>query len=872
MSNWLPFYSEVVQELATYEHRQAELIALLREMKAQGLPSLPLKDEDANGAVEMRAIDPFTFLATFHRTGDDARRDLWKALRDKWNVSEAVPDDFGGLPTVHAQASWFFPFEIARHDDDIPTLWSLFQIARESPPALVDEALWTRALEVSGVGLAKLTTGLFWINPRDYLSLDGVMLPYLARFGIVPNLKTITREVAAYSRLLAHVHEELNREHVDLSRQAWNTRDAPKRAKRYWAGGHDWSRGSQLERFKSNHEWQLGYTEQHPQAIAVRLIALFREIEVGDEIVIKGCGAQHLRVHYVGCVDEIDAATQTLKLKALPGRPLHQGPRPVGKGAGNWTESLLEVKRPQDIKLIFGAKGGGVFVDEDENNLMDENDLIEETVLPNFPLNTILYGPPGTGKTYTSVTRALEIIDGRAPASRVDCSSRFEKLRVLGRIGFVTFHQSFAYEEFIEGLRPVIDESVQSGARYEVRPGALKNIALQALGACLETAQPGRATFEDVWQKLLDKIEDDGSWELPGIGSSRYRLELTPSGNLRGTNVAQGSTAQSPYNATLTNIESVWSALRNGPTATHNVVHNILKKGAHTNLIGAVVEELKRIEDTVSSPSNLIKDPIQAAQSFLSGSEDYRLKRDLSRTERFVLVIDEINRGNISKILGELITLLENDKRLGRLNALRVTLPYSGDTFALPPNLYVLGTMNTADKSLALLDVALRRRFTFEEMAPDFSSKVCPTLPPGVRDVLEALNTRLMLLLDREHRLGHAFFIDVTNEAGFNQVFARQIVPLLQEFFYNDWEGLRSVLGESGQGKIVVEMTPIQGVRGRNRFAWWSDLGRSEPNFYSALRANYDLSDPATTSQIEAATDDTLLLVDEAASAPGDAS
>ena len=151
-----------------------------------------------------------------------------------------------------------------------------------------------------------------------------------------------------------------------------------------------------------------------------------------------------------------------------------------------------------------------------------------------------------------------------------------------------------------------------------------------------------------------------------------------------------------------------------------------------------------------------------------------------------MLIVDEINRGNISKILGELITLLEDDKRLGRENELTVTLPYSRESFGLPSNLYLIGTMNTADKSLALLDVALRRRFEFEELAPNFG--VCG-LAPEMRTVLEELNRRITLRKDRDHRIGHAFFMGVGSDVDtFNAAFHRKIMPLLQEYFFNDWK------------------------------------------------------------------------------------
>ena len=188
----------------------------------------------------------------------------------------------------------------------------------------------------------------------------------------------------------------------------------------------------------------------------------------------------------------------------------------------------------------------------------------------------------------------------------------------------------------------------------------------------------------------------------------------------------------------------------------------------------------------------------------------------------YVLIIDEINRGNISRIFGELITLIEDDKRHGRENALRVVLPSSREPFTVLPNLFILGTMNTADKSLALLDVALRRRFEFEELAPDFSK--CAGFSE-LEPVMNEINRRLELRKDRDHRIGHAFFMGVTDVAGFNRAFVRKVVPLLQEYFFNDIDGARFVLGEEDNRDAIGFLRPLDGPPKwqRNRWRWFTD-------------------------------------------------
>jgi 5-methylcytosine-specific restriction protein B len=207
------------------------------------------------------------------------------------------------------------------------------------------------------------------------------------------------------------------------------------------------------------------------------------------------------------------------------------------------------------------------------------------------------------------------------------------------------------------------------------------------------------------------------------------------------------------------------------------------------------------------------------------------------------LIIDEINRGNISKILGELITLIEIDKRLGtgdEQNSLIVTLPYSGEKFAIPANLYVVGTMNTADKSIALVDVALRRRFEFEEM--QVRMELCDGLIDQMRLVLTELNRRITLRKDRDHQIGHAYFIRVVDLTGFNQQFRKQIIPLLQEYFYNDWDGIRYVLGDAAtEGRFISKMSGSDAKEARTKWKWFFDSDAGDIDCLEALCVNYEI-------------------------------
>lgn len=284
--------------------------------------------------------------------------------------------------------------------------------------------------------------------------------------------------------------------------------------------------------------------------------------------------------------------------------------------------------------------------------------------------NQILYGPPGTGKTYHTIDKALEILGYEGPDDRAEKLKAFKRYRdVEHRIVFTTFHQSMSYEDFVEGIKPVMTSASEESVGYRIEDGIFKKIALKAAKA---------------------------------------------------------------------------------------------KK--------------------------------TAADSGNSGDINY------------VLIIDEINRGNIANIFGELITLIEDSKRAGENEAISVKLPYSKETFSVPNNLYIIGTMNTADRSVEALDSALRRRFVFEEMmpCPDLLKDVkVKNLDISLKDLLETINGRIEILKDREHQIGHSYFMGfVKGEAceieaeKLLPVFKNNIIPLLQEYFYGDYEKILLVLGD----------------------------------------------------------------------------
>lgn len=314
------------------------------------------------------------------------------------------------------------------------------------------------------------------------------------------------------------------------------------------------------------------------------------------------------------------------------------------------TEMLSASQEVHEYDEIYGGSGEGIVNKHSIDN------------------NTILYGPPGTGKTYNVAKYAVRVIENKTEEEineeeYIDIINRYNSYKEEGRVVFITFHQSYSYEEFIEGIKPVMNDKEESDIKYRIEDGVFKTLCKTA-------------------------------------------------------------------------------------------------KESNKN---------------------------------------------------FVFIIDEINRGNISKIFGELITLIENKKRLGQDEETLAKLTYSKEDFGVPSNVYILGTMNTADRSIALLDTALRRRFEFVEMMPD--SNVLNRLNNGndlkvivedkeinICSLLKTINKRIEVLYDREHTIGHAYFIELVKEptlSNLAKILKKKVIPLLQEYFYDDYEKIRFVLADN---------------------------------------------------------------------------
>ncbi|WP_149704326.1 McrB family protein [Campylobacter concisus] len=395
-----------------------------------------------------------------------------------------------------------------------------------------------------------------------------------------------------------------------------------------------------------------------------------------------------------------------------------------------------------------------------ENNQQNSSDnegykMTDNDKKLTYPLNQILYGPPGTGKTYSVVRKALEIIEGNASNDRY----KFKEYVENGQIKFITFHQSYGYEEFVEGIKA---ETKNDNVSYRIEDGAFKSICKRANGDKIPLKDAKEELIEDDFKKLYENYVD----KLPIFSNNMYgKILETP-------------TDKQPFYLYKNNQFSILVKPQNSNDPKTISCDKLIKDIFHNDNYGMPSYEPVIIQDILG--------------------QEYESYKANHINQNYILIIDEINRGNISKIFGELITLIEPSKRLGADDEIMVELPYSKEKFGVPSNLYIIGTMNTADRSIALMDTALRRRFEFVEMMPEYDT-LNETIIEGINvgEMLKTINERIEYLYDRDHTIGHAYFINVSDLKTLANVFKNKILPLLQEYFYDDWEKIRLVLGDN---------------------------------------------------------------------------
>lgn len=665
--SWVTTYKSISQYLKDKQDDQKSLIQLLKDSGCD-----IFNDQNPEGnVIELNEIDPFTFFCYLNKYFKQ-RLEILQNLAKKINAP--LPKDDYGIPSTNPRKVWMFPYKFMRDNNEIDRLWKFFHKALDNK---ISDELFEDVLQIRGVAKAKITEALFYVDPETYFPINGPTKPYMEEvLGISPIFKTFSE----YKSILDLIKFKSEKPFYQLSYEAWQ-----------WNNNKD----EDLKDFKNsiskNNDQDLEFYFDYLQELTYNL-----NLNEGDERVVFSCKGDYLNFNIGQRVSwRLDPKNRRNKLfHIMTDKKINENSSEFEGSPNHYYHVFNEKDDLRSIKtasinaskneLARTVKSGF----RKHNNKYFEKALYDKTFRSEYlktkgmrneetaiDLNQIFFGPPGTGKTFHTINEAIKIADPEFykihKNDREKLKARFKLLSLNndnesdGQIGFTTFHQSYSYEDFIEGIKPNEPKEGDKFLKYEIQEGVFKKICRLA-------------------------------------------------------------------------------------------------------------------EDSLNA---VAKNP-----------------------KNFVLIVDEINRGNVSSVFGELITLIEKNKRAGAKEELRVTLPYSKETFSVPQNVYIIGTMNTADRSIEALDTALRRRFSFREMPPKHELiKTVGSLKStngklgdiDLVKILNIINNRIEKLIDKDHKIGHSYFLNISSKQDLIDTFRDKVIPLLEEYFFGDFGKISLVLGSS---------------------------------------------------------------------------
>lgn len=551
---------------------------------------------------------------------------------------------------------------------------------------------------------------------------------------------------------------------------------------KYYVVGAYWDNSNptdQTDRFLNESIWENGYED--------KFISDVKKVTVGSHIAIKAAFTR-----------EKTKSVMVIKARGIVIKNYDDGrtldveweedftPFEVDFSGGYWA-TIKEVKKRDHIDAIW-------------NENPDNTELIENIKQMNFPLNQILYGPPGTGKTYNTVLKSAQIITPEREIADYDEALQIFNDNLGGRIEFITFHQSYSYEDFIQGLRPDVENKQLS---FEKKDGVFTRIATEALFEYYKRSKKLKAEKKESYEKkdenevYLDFVEHLKNLESKefksATGSTISITSFTKNDNLEFKHANSSRTYLVSGNRLLKLFE-IFPDIKQIKNVHTDI--RVAIGGCNTTVYWVALKEFISFYNKYEKTSDEEKEEVFEEVSYESKKKllatfDLNILREVSSIDvpNYVIIIDEINRANISRVFGELITLIEADKRSHGKIPLSCTLP-SGEQFIVPSNLHIVGTMNTADKSIALLDIALRRRFEFMPMYPDYE------LEFEEKETLRLINERIIELKGYDFQIGHAYFM--TDDFDLVECVNKKVIPLLLEYFLNDENEVKNILTHAG--------------------------------------------------------------------------
>ena len=801
---WIPFYEEMAQKLMEYKDQVDEngnhsiLVEKIKSLNSEWTDFLRAKA--VNG--DFADIDPFTIFAIFNRSsGMERRCAILKSFKELFGISAEIPQDFDGIPLANAQKSCFY----YEHEklETIPLLWKLFDAFMNGNTTELAHS-FDEAQKKKGIRW-NLTMAFFWMKPNEYVPLDTRSRSYLKKHGIdIFSARKLAGE--RYLQLINDVKNKIDESFPSISRHAFEMNDKlevnglmvqdnsepwqdelidamdgdVKPGVFWW---HELPVGQnstiKLLREKIDEDDSFDfYIFQEKKAVYKAVVTDFVCSE--DEYAAKKAewrknDTQWLQESFSDFQDN-DGKRKARILFYIEEFEKLEEPIPMDRFV-----TSKEYKKPHIANLVPFKS-----IIEEVKQPMESQDTNKELIdLLENKKNIILQGAPGTGKTYNTAALALSMI-GKLPVRDADEDDKSFHKKVMdeyekhlikfdeegnvageGQIGFVTFHQSMDYEDFVEGFKP---QKEDKGVIYDIEDGIFKKIRELAFNNYEDSLKSEdevkldidtKTVFERFCSQIEAELKEKDCIDL--IPSSKLKIHKVfrrADGSAKSISISRTDTSP---NQTLT-LEMI---LRDYPKFKNGEIKSY--------------EDIKPKYDSNSTYHGNAPYYFELLKQMKAFEEEHKISSDAQKVElkNYVLIIDEINRGNVSKIFGELISLLEADKRVGGDHPLTVTLPYSKESFSVPSNLYIIGTMNTTDRSVGSIDYAVRRRFAFVTLEAD-ENKV----PEGnARNLFNAvknfLNKSKYDMDIEDLMVGHSYFMDATN---LQMKWQYEILPLLMEY------------------------------------------------------------------------------------------
>ena len=756
---WKKFYGEFANKLLEYKNRRQELVetiysALGDTLNDSGTSVVNYfkKDEDT----KLTDTDPFSVFAIFNRTNNDnVRKKCIDVLKKTFEIQTDIPADFDGIPILNAQKSLFVDQDGSNIEESTSLLWNLFYKVINNEDF---EQEYDDALKIKGVN-NNLSMGLFWICPDRFLGLDSNNRNYFKQeLGLEISDKPNYQE---YEALLNKVRASHYENFAELSLKAWKysknkEEETMSDNKKYWLLGHAFGKNNpQYERFILNVIWEGGFDVRKP--VDQRQMSLARKIKIGDIVLLKSTatkGVNHdipfLRIKAIGIVksvmNEIDNGDSHLfkcevKYLSTDDKDFE------GASYGAYRQTVHEAD--EKVKAVLEYANSVIYHND---NPMKKYSKYIELLKENH--NLVLTGAPGTGKTFMAHAIAKEMGCGK------------------DEMCFVQFHPSYDYTDFVEGLRPIEKSDGQMG--FERKDGVFKEFCKKAVKNIVDSEKSVESLSKELsWEeKLQEFIEDaiDNNTKFTLSNKNTFTIE-----EIKGRVIIVHNEQNEKTTRIYVNADDIIQLLTNDVPL--NYVRDIRtyferKFGSQPDSYAFIItKEIRKMKKkVVLSPVNKID------------------------RKPFVFIIDEINRGEASKIFGELFYAIDPGYR-GKIDV-RVKTQYQNlipesdvfaDGFYVPDNVYIIGTMNDIDRSVESMDFAMRRRFTWKEVTPAETQSMLDSLACAdeAKKRMNRLNDVIANTdgLGAAYMVGPAYFLKLGNNGGdFERLCDMNLEPLLREY------------------------------------------------------------------------------------------